>query len=89
MAFQHHAAAAESVRDDTIRSRFSIPPLYRQHPVWMGYVPGLAATTLFQARQHQLRAHRSIAHQAPFSRHFMQRLFLTQHHLFLHGSGEE
>jgi hypothetical protein len=72
---EHDAAAAKSIRDQTIRAGLRVTPLNRQHTIGMRQVPQLAARTALETGQHQLRAHGAITDQTPLERGFMQKFF--------------
>ena len=72
---EHDAAAAKRVGDEAIRARFRVTPLDAEHAVGMGQVPVFAATALFEAREHELRAHRAVADQTAFAQGFLKGFF--------------
>src|SRR5439155_24598712 len=81
VARQHGSAAAKCIRDETVRAGLDITPLDRQHALRVREVPELAAAALFQAGQHELRAHCPIADETAFEQGFAKR--------FLHRSAFE
>ena len=72
---QHDAAAAEGVGDEAIRARNHVTLLNAEHAVGVREIPKLAAGAAFEARQHQLSAHRAVADQAAFAQGFLNGLF--------------
>ncbi len=72
VAIEHDARAAERVGDDAVRAGLGVAPLDRQHALGVGQVPGLAAIALLEPGDHELRAHRAVAEQRPFSNLVLQ-----------------
>ena len=72
---EHDAAAAKGVGDQAIRARLRVTPLNAEHAVRVGQVPKLATAALFEAREHELRAHRAVADQTAFREGFQKRFF--------------
>ena len=66
MTVQHDAAAAKRVGEQAVRAGLCVAALNGEHSFRMRQVPGLAAVALFEARKHQLRAHRPVAEKRPF-----------------------
>ena len=67
MAVEHDAAAAEGVGEEAVGAGLGVSALDGEHPLGMREVPRLAAVALFEPGEHQLRAHRAVAEQRPFS----------------------
>ena len=63
VAVQHDPRPAEGVGDDAVRARLGVAALDAEHLVGVRQVPGLAAAALFEAGQHELRAHGAVADQ--------------------------
>ena len=58
--------AAERVGQDAVRARLGVAALDGQHPLGMRQVPRLAAVSLLEPGDHELRAHGAVAEQRPF-----------------------
>ena len=61
------------LRDEAIGSGLDVTPLDLQHAVGMGQIPHFAAAALFEAGQHELRAHRAVADEAALAGGFVQK----------------
>ena len=75
MTLEHERAAAEGVGDEAIGTRVDVAALDGENALGMSQVPEFAAVARFEAGEHQLRAHRSIANEATFKDGFVKRLF--------------
>ena len=67
MAIEHDPAAAKRVCEQAVRACLDVTALDPQHALRVREVPGLAGVSLFEPRQHQLRAHCPVAEKRPFS----------------------
>jgi hypothetical protein len=65
VAVQHEARSAEGVGEEAVGPGFGIPALDGEDTLGMGEVPFLAAVSLFEAGEHQLRAHGAVGEQRP------------------------
>ena len=75
VSFQHRGAAAKCVRDDAIRSGVCVTSLDFQHTFGLRQIPVLAATALFEAGEHELRAHRAVANEPALAHGFVKKFF--------------
>ncbi len=72
---EHQPTAAKRIRDKTIRARFCVTPLNREHAIRMRKIPGFATVAVREAREHELRTHRAIADKPAMPQSFEQGFF--------------
>ena len=73
MARQHDAVGTEGIGDKAVGAGFDVAFLNGQHTLRVGEIPQFAAGAAFQAGEHELCAHGSVADEGPGAQGFENR----------------